>query len=175
MTAIINCRHSTINGGFRRIQQCRGKRKTTNWVQDEKHCRKSYSNKEPQRAFVLKALPSITVLIYRAAWSSVPQPGWDDWAASPTEPLPGAWAVPRDCKGKGFVMHWFAQTVLIITQLKYQRVSEKHLSEIPLISWFFRNPTHKCVHAPRWLILHLLKISCHIAKFLLSKEHWKKA
>lgn len=27
MTAIINCRHSTIKGGFRRIQQCRGKRK----------------------------------------------------------------------------------------------------------------------------------------------------
>lgn len=27
MTAIINCRYSTIKGGFRRIQQCRGKRK----------------------------------------------------------------------------------------------------------------------------------------------------
>lgn len=28
MTAIINCRDSTIKGGFRRIQQCRGKSKT---------------------------------------------------------------------------------------------------------------------------------------------------
>lgn len=176
MTAIINCRHSTIKGGFRRIQQCRGRRKTgktKNWVQYEKHCRKSYSNKEPQRAFVLKALPSITVLVYRAPWSPVPQPGWGDWAA-PTEPLPGAWAAPGNCKGKGFVMHWFAWTMLIITQLKYQWVSEKHLSEIPLISGFFRNPTHKCVHAARWLIQHSLKISCHIPKFLLSKEHRKK-
>lgn len=157
----------------------RGKQKEANiWVQYEKHCRKSYSKKEPQRAFVLKALPSITVLVYRAPcrapWSPVPQPGWGDWAAPPTQPLPGAWAEPRNCKGEGFVMHWFASTVLKITQLKYQRLSEKHLSETPLISGFFRNPTHKCVHAARWLIQHLLKICCRIPKFLLSKEHWKK-
>lgn len=61
--------------------QGENRRKTRNWVQYEKHCRKSYSNKEPRRAFVLMALPSITVLIHRApcraAWCSVPtRLGW---------------------------------------------------------------------------------------------------
>lgn len=53
------------------------RRKTKNWVQYEKHCRKSNSKKEPQTVLVLKTLLSITVLSYKAPcrvpWSSVPQ------------------------------------------------------------------------------------------------------
>lgn len=144
MTAIINCRHSTIRGGIRRIQQCWGKRKTKRKPRTELSV-KNTAGRVPQTRNPEENLcwrhchPSQSWSKSSLQGSLYHNTGWDNWAAPPTEPLPGAWTAPPNCKGKGFAM-LFALIVLIIIQLKYQRVFEKHLSEIPLISWFFQNP-----------------------------------
>lgn len=145
MTAIINCRHSTVKGGFGRIQQQRGKRKTERkpqasslWKTLQKLLLKI--NKEPRRVLLLKTLYRLSQPSSTKLMAGFPDPLYHHAATQGgktavypalTEWLSGAWAEPHNWNSKGFVMQ-FALIVLANTQLKYQEAFEKYPSETPL-------------------------------------------
>lgn len=174
MTAIINCRHSTVKGGFGRIQQQRGKRKTerkprSKFTMENTTEIVTTQNKQgtPKSTSFEDSLPSITTLIYKAhgrvPWSSVPSrcnTGWEDSG------------VPCTNRMTVRCLSW-------ATQLEQQRIcyavcincTSKYTAKIPRSLWkiSIRNPTYNCVHIVRRLGLHLLKNCWHIPNVLLSE------
>lgn len=149
MTAIINCRHSAIKGGIKKIQQCRGKRKTEGKPRTELSM-KNTAGRVIQTRNPEENLCQFSAFHHSPDLQSSLQ-GSLILCSTTQGGMAGLHHQQNPCQmpelhhqtGKGFVM-WFALIVLIITHLKYQWVFEKYLSEIPLISWFFRNPILTC-------------------------------
>lgn len=195
MTAIINCKHATIKGGFGRIQQWRGKRKIegkprSEFTMENTTERVTQNKQGTPKSTSENSLPSIRILIYKAhcgvPWSSVPRcwnPGRDDCAAR------GCTATGVGCTATGTT----SRSLSSAEQLEQPRIcyavcincTSKYTAKIPTGLWkipmrnptdfvIFRSPIYNAVHVTRWLSFIYSKTAATYLSICFQKNIGKK-